>query len=133
MDLIRSVAWLHVENNKILCVRTKGKDKFYIPGGKIDQGENSIAALLREINEELGVTLDENSILPATTITAIAHGDSAGRDVEMQCFFAQYSGSISENSEIEEIKWVGSEFQEICAPAAQLAIEFLAQHHKIRL
>ena len=133
MDSIRSVAWLHAENNKILCVRTKGKDKFYIPGGKIDQGENSTDALLREIKEELGVTLDENSILPATVITAIAHGDSSGRNVEMQCFFAQYRGSISENSEIEEIKWVGSEFKEICAPAAQLAIKFLVKHHKIRI
>ncbi|CAM3015547.1 hypothetical protein MOVI109754_12650 [Moritella viscosa] len=34
MDSIRSVAWLHAENNKILCVRTKGKHKFYISEGK---------------------------------------------------------------------------------------------------
>lgn len=87
MDLIRSVACLHAENNKILCVRTKGKDKFYI----------------------------------------------SGINVEMQCFFAQYRSSISENSEIEEIKWVGSEFKVICAPAAQLAIEFLVKHNKIRI
>jgi len=57
----------------------------------------------------------------------------SGINVEMQCFFAQYSGSIDENSEIEEIKWVGSEFKEICAPAAQLAIKFLVKHHKIRI
>lgn len=133
MELIRSVAWLHVENGKVLCVRTKGKDKFYIPGGKIDLGEKPKAALVREIKEELSVSLDESSILPAVTIVAAAHGFSSGQKVEMQCFYAQYNGAISESSEIEEIKWVQNDFQLICAPAAQEAIKFLAQSHKISI
>ncbi|MBU3823856.1 MAG: NUDIX domain-containing protein [Candidatus Oceanisphaera merdipullorum] len=133
MELIRSVAWLHVENGKVLCVRTKGKDKFYIPGGKIDLGEKPKVALVREIKEELGVSLDESSILPAITIVAAAHGFNSGQKVEMQCFYAQYNGVISESSEIEEIKWVHNDFQLICAPAAQKAIKFLAQSHKISI
>ncbi|NVK75966.1 NUDIX hydrolase [Marinomonas sp. CT5] len=131
MELIRSVAWLHVENGKVLCVRTKGKDKFYIPGGKIDQGESAKAALIREIQEELGVSLDENSIVPATTIVAAAHGFSSDQKVEMQCFYAQYRGVIAKHSEIEEIRWVQDDFPLICAPAAQMAITFLAQLDKI--
>ena len=124
MDIIRSVAWLHVENNRVLCVRTKGKDKFYIPGGKIDQGESSEAALLREIKEELNITLSKKSICPAITIVADAHGFSVDTKVEMQCFYAEYSGTISANSEIEEVKWVGDEYLEVCATAAQQAIDF---------
>jgi 8-oxo-dGTP pyrophosphatase MutT (NUDIX family) len=33
-----------------LCVRTKGKDKRHIPGGKVDQGESPENALIREIS-----------------------------------------------------------------------------------
>ena len=130
MDVIKSVAWLHIEDGKVLCVRTKGKDKFYIPGGKIDQGEKPQEALIREIREELNLTLCEESISPAVTIIADAHGfDNA--QVEMQCYFASHTGSIAVNSEIEEIRWVGSEYLQSCAPAAQKAIEFLASQQKI--
>jgi hypothetical protein len=48
----------------------------------------------------------------------------------MQCFFATYSGTISINSEIEEIKWVSSDYLQCCAPAAQKAVEFLAALQK---
>lgn len=132
MDLIKSVAWLHVENGKVLCVRTKGKDKFYIPGGKIDQGEYPEDALIREIREELNITLSKKTLRPAIKITAEAHGFN-GVQVEMQCFFATHTGSISINAEIEEIRWVGSDYLESCAPAAQKAVEFLASEKRIRI
>ncbi len=133
MDLIKSVAWFHIENDKILCVRTKGKDKFYIPGGKIDQGERAEDALVREIREELNISLNAESLSPAVKVIAAAHGFDDNVQVEMQCFFATHRGSISANSEIEEIKWVGSNYLQYCAPAAQKAIEFLAAEQKIRI
>ena len=131
MDVIKSVAWLHAKNGKVLCVRTKGKDKFYIPGGKIEQGEQPEEALVREIKEELGLTINKNSIMPVTTITADAHGVDSHVLVEMQCFFADYEGTISANAEIAEIKWVGDDYHAFCAPAAQRAIEFLENKKKI--
>jgi len=130
MDLIKSVAWLHVENGKVLCVRTRGKDKFYIPGGKMDQDESPEDALTREIKEELNVTLSKKTIRPAFTIIAEAHGFN-DTQVEMQCFFAAYTGSISVNAEIEEMKWVSSDYLQSCAPAAQKAVEFLLPEQKI--
>ena len=132
MDIIKSVAWLHVENGKVLCVRTRGKDKFYIPGGKIDQGENPEDALIREIKEELNITLSKETIQPVVNITAEAHGFN-GVQVEMQCFFATHKGAISVNAEIEEMKWVSSDYLQSCASAAQKAVEFLAVEQKIRI
>ena len=55
---IDSLAWIHVRDRRLLSVRTEGKAKFYLPGGKREPGEGDVAGLCREIREELGVELD---------------------------------------------------------------------------
>ncbi len=39
MKQLQSVAWLHEKDGKVLCVKSKGKDKYFIPGGKPEPGE----------------------------------------------------------------------------------------------
>ena len=46
---VDTVAWVHLENGKILCARPRGKDIFYIPGGKREGAETDLQTLLREI------------------------------------------------------------------------------------
>ena len=55
--MIDTVAWVHLEDGRILCARPRGKDVFYAPGGKREGGESDLQTLLREIAEELTVTL----------------------------------------------------------------------------
>lgn len=64
MKKITVVAAIIVEDQKILCVQ-RGFNKFpYIsekyefPGGKIESGETNEQALIREILEELGITIE---------------------------------------------------------------------------
>lgn len=40
------------------------------PGGKVEEGETPETALVREIEEELGVTLDPGAIMPACFASA---------------------------------------------------------------
>ena len=47
-----------VDNQKLLLTFSKNKKAWYLPGGKIDEGETSKQALIREIEEELNVTLN---------------------------------------------------------------------------
>lgn len=47
-----------IENNKLLLAYSKNKKAWYLPGGKIDSGENSLKALQREIEEELNIILN---------------------------------------------------------------------------
>jgi 8-oxo-dGTP pyrophosphatase MutT (NUDIX family) len=54
---VDTVAWVHLENGKILCARPRGKDIFYVPGGKREGAETDLQTLLREIAEELTVAL----------------------------------------------------------------------------
>lgn len=43
-------------NKKVLLVRDRGKDKFSLPGGGTNDNEPSIAAAIRELYEELGMS-----------------------------------------------------------------------------
>ena len=57
VTVIDTVAWVHLVNGKILCARPRGKDVFYVPGGKREGAESDLQTLLREIAEELTVAL----------------------------------------------------------------------------
>jgi len=46
-------AFLTYSEEVVLC-RVKGKDWFFLPGGHVENGESSMSALLRELNEEIG-------------------------------------------------------------------------------
>ena len=49
MKMIDKVAFLFLRDGKILSTRSKGKDKYYIPGGKREGDETDIETLVREV------------------------------------------------------------------------------------
>ena len=116
MNLIDKLAFISVKDQKVLCARSEGKDKFYIPGGKREPGESDQEGLIREVDEELGVSLDPATIRFYGNFEAQAHDKPVGVKVKMQCYTADYNGVASACSEIEEIDWLGMEHLEIVAP-----------------
>ncbi|MEA3021786.1 MAG: 8-oxo-dGTP diphosphatase, partial [Alphaproteobacteria bacterium] len=48
-------------DGRVLLVRKRGTTAFMQPGGKRDAGESDVAALAREIVEELGCRVTDNS------------------------------------------------------------------------
>lgn len=106
-NIIDKLAWIHLKEGKLLCVRSKGKQLFYIPGGKREKGESDVSALSREINEELEVTLNTSSIKFMKTFEAQADGREPGILVRMTCYTASYAGVLQAAAEIEEIAWLG--------------------------
>lgn len=57
MKEIDKVALIILENGKILSTKSKGKNKYYIPGGKRENHETDHQTLIREIKEELSVDI----------------------------------------------------------------------------
>ena len=106
MKEIDKVAYIETVKGQILVAKSKGKDKFYIPGGKREGQETDEETLIRKIREELKVDIIPASHKYAGTFSAQADGHAEGIIVKMMCYKAQYEGTLTASSEIEEIKWV---------------------------
>jgi 8-oxo-dGTP diphosphatase len=124
---IDKIAWIHLKDGKILSTRSRGKDVYYIPGGKREPGETDLDTLIREIDEELTVT-----IIPATarhlgTFHAQAHGHPDGVTVQMTCYTADHHGTPAPSSEIEELIWLSYRDRDRVSPVDQIIFDHLHQ------
>jgi 8-oxo-dGTP pyrophosphatase MutT (NUDIX family) len=130
--LIDTVAWVHVEGGRILGARSRGKDLFYIPGGKRDPGESDVATLVREVREELSVTLLPDTVAHVGTWTAQAHGHPEGTLVRMACYTAEHRGTPVASGEIEEIAWLSLADRHRTAPVDHAVFDALAGAGRLR-
>ena len=46
--MIKCVCLVEEKNHQLLLVQVRHRDKYYFPGGKIDEGESLVEALQRE-------------------------------------------------------------------------------------
>lgn len=123
--MIDKIAWLHLREGCLLSTRSRGKDRYYIPGGKREAGETDRETLLREIREELTVALDPASVVLAGTFEAQAHGHAAGVVVRMTCYWASYAGELQPAAEIAEMVWLRYRHRPEVSPVDQLIFDWL--------
>ena len=125
MKKIDKIAWLYLKEQKILSTLSKGKDTYYLPGGKREANETDQETLIRECKEELTIEIKENTIKYYGTFEAQAHGKSEGVLVKMTCYMADFDGTPEASSEIYEIKWLGYNDLEKVSPVDKLIFKDL--------
>lgn len=119
--LLVSVGWVTVAEGRLLGVRTRGRDVFYLPGGKPEPGEDLMTAVVREVREELDLELVD--VAPAFVVEAPAHGQVPAATVRMTCFTGRATGRPTACGEIEELAWLGPADRERAAPALQHVLD----------
>jgi 8-oxo-dGTP diphosphatase len=96
-----------VEAKFLICQRTRHQPfplKWEFPGGKIEPGEHPEAALVRELEEELGILAE---IGPRVAL--IRHSYGSGAAVELQFFLVErFQGEIH-NRIFRDVHWVSRE------------------------
>lgn len=122
---IDKLAFIEIKNRKILVTLSKGKDTWYIPGGKREQKESDLQALTREVKEELLVNIVPESVKAYGVFEAQAHGKTEGTVVRMTCYTASYNGVLIPNSEIEKLDYFTYSQKSLCSPVDNLIFDDL--------
>ena len=130
MNFIDKVAWVHVEQGRVLSTRSRGKDVYYLPGGKREPGERDEACLRREIQEELAVDIQTATLRKLGVFEAQAHGKPM--PIRMACYDAEYAGVLRASAEVEEFVWLVYADRERCAPVDQIIFEWLRDRGELR-
>jgi 8-oxo-dGTP diphosphatase len=98
-------ALIRDEEGRVLLVRKRGTRAFMQPGGKRDPGEDDIAALSREIAEELGCRVVRDSIRPLGAFDAPAANEPGWR-VQAHLYGADVLGELRPGREIDAMIWI---------------------------
>ena len=124
--MIRCVCLVIEQDDQLLLVQARHREKYYFPGGKIDPGELHIQALQREIQEELQMTLAETDIEYMTTIIGDAY-PQPNTQTELNLFrlIADVDWEkLNPAQEITDMQWVDVTARDQIAPAVLKWIDY---------
>lgn len=122
---IDKIALIHIVNGQILGTRSKGKELYYLPGGKRDPGETDVETLVREIEEELSVKIKPETVVHFGQFEAQADGKAEGIVVKMACYSADFDGELSPASEIAELEWLSYKDRDRVSRVVQIIFDDL--------
>jgi len=98
------VAAVFTDGERVLACRRRehlqAGGRWEFPGGKLEDGEDAEAALVREIAEELGVEIEVDDLLDTTTTMV------DGIEITLSCYFVH---AVAENPQFstdhDELGW----------------------------
>jgi phosphoglycolate phosphatase len=100
-------AVLHDAAGRVLMVRThKWGDRWGIPGGKIERGEESTAALRREMREETGLEIDDIRFVMVQDCIESAEFQRKEHFILLNYLARALPGEVVLNDEAEAYRWL---------------------------
>ncbi|HTZ37115.1 MAG TPA: (deoxy)nucleoside triphosphate pyrophosphohydrolase [Stellaceae bacterium] len=103
--LVAAVALVDVDGRVLLAERPEGKHlagMWEFPGGKVQPGETPEAALIRELDEELGIGVHESCLAPFT----FASHSYENFHLLMPLYLCRKWQGIASAREGQRLKWV---------------------------
>lgn len=120
--VVAAVVLVDPDGRVLLAQRPDGKDMaglWEFPGGKIEPGETPEAALIRELQEELGIDTWESCLAPLT----FASHTYSGFHLLMPVFICRKWQGIPSAREGQRLSWVRAEkLRDFPMPPADLPL-----------
>lgn len=123
--IVVSAVVLRDEAGRILTVRKRGTDRFMLPGGKPEPGETPLETAVREVGEELQITLNPDDLALIGVVRAAA-ANEAGFQVEGTTYRALLpvvADDLAAAAEIEEIRWLDVTVEPLPDDLAPMLVE----------
>lgn len=93
------------DQGKVLLVRKRGTSFFMQAGGKIEQGEDPLVTLERELKEELSFVIVEEDCRYLGKFSAKAANEENAM-VEAEIYHIKSNLKVTAQSEIEQLIWI---------------------------
>lgn len=101
---IHKASGIIVLDRQVLATRSKGKDMYIQPGGKLEPGETEEQAVIRELKEELDITVTAGDLEKLGDYYADAAGHASKRLKLSAYLIKDFVGDPTPTSEVEEIR-----------------------------
>ncbi|UDI79164.1 NUDIX domain-containing protein [Staphylococcus taiwanensis] len=127
--MIKCVCLVEETKDQILLVQVRHREKYYFPGGKIDEGESQLEAIQREVKEELRLDFTQDDFTYIGTVVGEAYPQQDtltelnGFKVNRQIDWS----NVEIDNEITDIKWFDKSDTTYIAPAVIKWIETFSE------
>ncbi|GAA2900767.1 MULTISPECIES: NUDIX hydrolase [Microbacterium] len=105
-DIHVSAAVIVDDRGHALVVRKHGTTRFMQPGGKPEAGESAAATLIRELEEELALRVDEADLTPLGTFVSAAANEPDHRVVADAFALRAQPTDVVVQAELAELRWL---------------------------
>jgi 8-oxo-dGTP pyrophosphatase MutT (NUDIX family) len=125
--VLNIVAAVIVRDGRFLLVRKRGTTSFMQVGGKIEPGEEPLAALRREVAEEIGAAVAPAAVRPLGRWSAVA-ANEPDHVVDAHAFAVELPAGFDPRpqAELEDLVWVDPAAPVTPYPVAPLSLKLLA-------
>ncbi len=131
IQIIEKLAWIHLVEGKLFCIRRKEDRLYQIPGGVWEGNQLDALVLISQIKNDLGVSLQPSNMDFIGIFEAPADGRRAVLFERKNCYYGKFEGAMRPSQEIVEQAWLNYSDHTKVSQVDALIFDFLRDKGKL--